>query len=91
MYSFKSAAGIQSLAETAVIIAKKGPEVREACKRFAHALGVGLEDFLFSFISGGLIWMYVIFVMRRNMKFQISLIPVLIRFFYCCLFIRSIL
>jgi len=43
MYSFKSAAGIQSLAETAVIIARKGPEVREACKRFAHALGVAFQ------------------------------------------------
>ncbi len=49
-------------------------------------LGVGLEDFLFSFLSGGLIWMAVIFVMKKNIKFQISLIPVLIRFFYVCLF-----
>lgn len=43
MYSFKTAAGIQSLAETTVIIAKKGAEVREACKRFAHALGVAFQ------------------------------------------------
>lgn len=49
-------------------------------------LGVGLEDFLFSFISGGLIWMAVILVMKRNMKFQTTFLPLLRRFFYCLLF-----
>lgn len=43
MYSFKTAAGLGGLAETAAIIARAGAEVREACKEYALAFGVAFQ------------------------------------------------
>lgn len=49
-------------------------------------LGVGLEDFIFSFLSGGAVWMGIFFYMRNKVLFSFSLLLNLKKFILCTAF-----
>jgi len=49
-------------------------------------LGVGLEDFIFSFLAGGLSWGCSIIILQRKLRLDIRVRLFLKRYLICCLF-----
>lgn len=49
-------------------------------------LGIGLEDFIFSFLSGGLVWMSVLVFFNNTISYALNTGKILVKCFWCIVF-----